>query len=224
LHPDAAAAWFAHAHVLEEAEQLSAAEEAYRRAIELEPGESMWHNNLGWNLIHQERYEDAAAVLEQALELDPGNERAIHNYALVRGLSGDLDTARTLRRHSYEKRRAFLQEETEGDPADVLTGQRLVEVLGYLGRHDEALSVARRLLELDPFELLSLQAAVWSALGAGETDEARDYLSRLVAVPGGDASVHVAVAGFAALLDDSETALLAMEAVREQDGAGLQRS
>lgn len=224
LHPDAAAAWFAHAHVLEEAEQLSAAEEAYRRAIELEPGESMWHNNLGWNLIHQERYEDAAAVLEQALELDPGNERAIHNYALVRGLSGDLDTARTLRRHSYEKRRAFLQEEAERDPADVLTGQRLVEVLGYLGRHDEALSVARRLLELDPFELLSLQAAVWSALGAGETDEARDYLSRLVAVPGGDASVHVAVAEFAALLDDSETALLAMEAVREQDGSELQRS
>ena len=142
----------------------------------------------------------------------------------MRGLSGDLDTARTLRRHSYEKRRAFLQEEAERDPADVLTGQRLIEVLGNLGRHDEALSVARRLLELDPFELLSLQAAVWSALGAGETDEARDYLSRLVAVPGGDASVHVAVAEFAALLDDSETALLAMEAVREQDGSELQRS
>jgi Tfp pilus assembly protein PilF len=47
------------------------AEQAYRRAIELNPGSAIGHHFFGWFLSHLGRHDEAIAMLQRARELDP---------------------------------------------------------------------------------------------------------------------------------------------------------
>jgi len=47
------------------------AEQAYRRAIELNPGSAIGHHFFGWFLSHLGRHDEALAMLQRARELDP---------------------------------------------------------------------------------------------------------------------------------------------------------
>ncbi len=47
------------------------AEQAYRRAIELNPGSAIGHHFFGWFLSHMGRHDEAIAMMKRARELDP---------------------------------------------------------------------------------------------------------------------------------------------------------
>jgi tetratricopeptide (TPR) repeat protein len=53
--------------------------EAVRRAIELDPENVAYVNDMGWTLVLAERFREAEAAFKQALEIDPSNERAQMN-------------------------------------------------------------------------------------------------------------------------------------------------
>lgn len=57
------------------------AESAHRRAVELEPRRSLYHNNLGYSLLRQGKRAEAAAEFRAALELDRANHTARGNLA-----------------------------------------------------------------------------------------------------------------------------------------------
>jgi Flp pilus assembly protein TadD len=54
-------------------------ETAHRKAIELLPNANSLHNNLGYNLLMQKKYEDAAAEFRAALKINPTDAMASNN-------------------------------------------------------------------------------------------------------------------------------------------------
>jgi tetratricopeptide (TPR) repeat protein len=54
-------------------------ETAHRKAIELTPAANSLHNNLGYNLLMQKKYEDAAAEFREALKINPADAMASNN-------------------------------------------------------------------------------------------------------------------------------------------------
>lgn len=65
--------------LLDESGQWASGEPQHRKALEAAPGSDPLHNNLGYNLLMQKKYADAAAEFEQALKLNPGSEIARNN-------------------------------------------------------------------------------------------------------------------------------------------------
>jgi Flp pilus assembly protein TadD len=58
-------------------------EKAHREAVALSPGSAYLHNNLGYNLLRQDRKDAAAAAFRKALELDPNSALARNNLAVA---------------------------------------------------------------------------------------------------------------------------------------------
>lgn len=60
---------------------------AHRRAVEIEPRNHLWLNDLGFSLMEAGRYEEALPVLEQAAALAPPDyELARNNLVNLRGI------------------------------------------------------------------------------------------------------------------------------------------
>ena len=88
--------------VRDDLKQYQAAEQAHRKAIELDPNKDIFHNNLGNNLLLQGRKDEAAAEFRQALKLNPKSEIARNNLGLA---------------VASQPKEAILVWESGGDPA-----------------------------------------------------------------------------------------------------------
>src|SRR5438094_309964 len=62
---------------------LSAAETAFREAVVQNPQSEQWHNNLGYNLLLQNKAESAEAEFRTALQLNPQSATAHNNLATL---------------------------------------------------------------------------------------------------------------------------------------------
>jgi Flp pilus assembly protein TadD len=63
----------------DEAGQAGPAEAAHRGALQLDAKRDYLHNNLGYNLLMQKKYEEAAGEFREALKLNPGSQLARNN-------------------------------------------------------------------------------------------------------------------------------------------------
>lgn len=84
-HPDAGAPGvFSWLGILrDEMGQWTEGEKAHRAALAAAPAVDSLHNNLGYNLLMQQRGEEAAAAFRAALELNPSSALARNNLALA---------------------------------------------------------------------------------------------------------------------------------------------
>src|SRR5947209_8676329 len=64
--------------------EFGKAEEAFRKAIEYAPERALGYSNLGSALIAQGKLDEAIAVLEKALSIDPDLEAARYNLEWVK--------------------------------------------------------------------------------------------------------------------------------------------
>jgi tetratricopeptide (TPR) repeat protein len=64
-----------------------AGETAHRKAIALSPNAGSLHNNLGYNLSMQKKYQDAAAEFRAALKINPSDAMARNNLGTALALS-----------------------------------------------------------------------------------------------------------------------------------------
>ncbi len=67
---------------------LPAAETAHRAALTLAPEKSELHNNLGYNLLSQNKFDPAVNEFRRAIELDPKSQVAHNNLAVALARSG----------------------------------------------------------------------------------------------------------------------------------------
>ncbi len=81
LDPDLAEAHATNGLVLESDFALPRAEGEYRRAIELKPSYASAHQWYHWNLLAQERWDEAREQIEKAAELDPFSQVINGNLA-----------------------------------------------------------------------------------------------------------------------------------------------
>lgn len=77
------------------------------KAIEINPQEPMFHNNLGNVLVNLKRVEEAEASYRRAVALDPGRYDAINNLAVLVGRRGDRDGAEKLFKELLETAPGF---------------------------------------------------------------------------------------------------------------------
>ena len=83
-HPQKTAAFYSWGGILhDETGGYTLGEPAHRHAIELAPGDDSLHNNLGYNLLQQRRFEDAAGEFREALRLNPASQVARNNLGVA---------------------------------------------------------------------------------------------------------------------------------------------
>lgn len=116
-----------------------AAEQAYRRAIELRPSWSWPYNGLGILLHSLDRATEAEQAFREAIRLDPEWSRAHNDLAILLRLAGRFDEA------EREALRAL-----ELDPSSVATHNNYGNLLVALERFDEAETSYRKAISLEP--------------------------------------------------------------------------
>jgi tetratricopeptide (TPR) repeat protein len=148
-----------------------AAEEAFRRAIELGPNYAIAHQFFANYLVARGRFEEAYRSLARARELDPLSLiiNAAMGWMLYLG-----------RRH--EEAIAECRKVIDMDPGFVQSHLWLAWALKAKGRYDEAVEEGRAAVACSDGSAVAL-AGLGEALGlAGRADEARQVLDTLAAL------------------------------------------
>jgi tetratricopeptide (TPR) repeat protein len=98
--------------------RFDAAEQAHRAALKIEPNRSGLHNNLGYNLLLQNKPKEAAAEFEAALKLDPRSEIAHNNLgAALAQLAPPGEPSKQPKKGKPDPQRALSEWEHTQDPA-----------------------------------------------------------------------------------------------------------
>jgi tetratricopeptide (TPR) repeat protein len=141
------------------------AEEAFRRANELNPNLAMNHYHYAWYLLLMNRYEEAKVQHELAYEIEPLIPFQAATLGALYLYDGDTEAA-------IEQTRRALELNPDGSFGLLVLGWALL----LEGRYDEAIATSERLAELHP---------VWRGeLGltyayAGRTEDARRIAAEL---------------------------------------------
>ncbi len=126
-------------------ERFQEAEEAFRRVLEIRPGNARDHANLGGALARQGRLDEALAAYREALRVDPDDPFTHNNLALALADRGEVDRAIEL-----------LARATELDPTYAEAWLNLGLLRARQGRLEEAVSAYREALQIDPASTAAL--------------------------------------------------------------------
>jgi len=151
--PQTAEDWIRHGvFLIKKVNAYDKAEEAFRKAIELNPKMVVAWNNLGVVLMsHFGRYEDAEKAIRKAIELDPKYAKAWHNLGILFAMHLDR----------YEDAEKAFRKAIELDPKDAKAWNNLgLLLMQNLGRYEDAEKAFNKAIELDP-----KNAAAWNSLG-----------------------------------------------------------
>jgi Flp pilus assembly protein TadD len=145
------------------------AERAYRRGLELAPGDAELRNALGWTLFQEGRSAEAVAEYERALAADPNHAKAHNNLALALVELGRLEEAA-----SHFERSLELEPRAE-----------IYSDLGFtmarLGKSDEARADYEKALELDPHCASAHFNLAVDSVQAGKFGEAESHYRQALA-------------------------------------------
>jgi tetratricopeptide (TPR) repeat protein len=108
-----------------------------------------------------EQDEEARALLDRALEIEPGNDEAVHYLGLLALFDGDVEAAIARFRQAAAAR-----------PEKASHWAFLADALAVAGRPEEALVAYREVLELDPKDARALVAVARHDLDEGESEAA----------------------------------------------------
>jgi serine/threonine-protein kinase len=142
------------------------AEEAGRRAMELDPNFIFARTWLSLILSAQGRCEEAFAMAQSAVPIDPLSPLAwtMAGWALSAG-------------GRFAEAEAPLRRVVEVQPRHTLALWNLGIAMVGLGRRDEAVSLLERAHQAEPDASLILGMLAWAKAVAGRTDEARGHLA-----------------------------------------------
>jgi TolB-like protein/Flp pilus assembly protein TadD len=181
---------------------LEAADAASRRALELDPELAEAHASRGFALNLSRDYEAARAHFETALRLNPKLYEAHYFYARACFQEGKLEEAV---RHYEEASRVR--------PEDYQALLLMQSPLNSLGRHEEAITVLRRgvqvaqkHLELNPDDARALYLAAGGLVQLGERERALEMARRAHAIDPEDSGVLYNVAcvySLAGMIDEA---------------------
>jgi predicted TPR repeat methyltransferase len=155
------------------------AAELIARAIELQPAEAMFHNNLGNVYMERSQIAQAEACYQRALELDAGRLDALNNLGVLWSTGQRPDDAERALRHVMQQAPDFADARQNlanhylrvGRVVDAVqlccdglivaprhAGMRYLLGMAYslMGRNDEAIAVYRAWLEAEPGNVRAL--------------------------------------------------------------------
>jgi TolB-like protein/cytochrome c-type biogenesis protein CcmH/NrfG len=184
------------------------AREAAFRAIELDPGLAKGHVALAFvSLLYDWDWPKAAASLERAVALAPGEVEALSLQAHLAGCTGRFDRAILLSRKAAEL-----------DPFNYFSGYTVVRSLSYAGRFAEMEKAAEHVIALNPTGVRSRSFLSMARLLQGRADAAAQAAEEVP--PGWARFTALACARFAqGRLAESEAALEALKAEHSGNAA-----
>ena len=177
------------------------------QALALEDGLAEAHASRALALSLGQRYDEAMAEFERAIALDPNSFEAHYFYGRACFAQGKLERAAVLFEHAAEIK-----------PDDYQPLCLLIHIYRSLDRHGDSESAARRGIERAEKELnvhpenprpAYLGATALAALG--ETDRAKEWASRALAIDPDDVLTQYNVACVYSLLGDIESAFDLLE-------------
>jgi adenylate cyclase len=189
------------------------------KALALENGLAKAHACRELGLSRGQRYEEATAEFETAMALAPNSFEGHYFYARACVSQGKLERAA-----------ALFERAAENKPDDYQSLILSIQVYRSLGRHRDSESAARRGIERAESELtLHPENPRPAYLGAnalvtlGETDRAREWLSRALAIDPDDILTQYNAACVYSLLGDIEQAFDLLERLLPHAGYELRR-
>ena len=177
------------------------------KALALDDKLAEAHASRGLALSLMHRYGEATAEFEQAIALDPDSFEAHYLYARASFAQGKLERAA-----------ALFERAAEIKPDDYQSVCLLIQVYRSLGRDEDSKDAARRGVKLAEREL-TLHAedprpahlGIAALLELGETDRAREWISRALAIDPDDIWTQYNVACGYTRLGDIDAALDLLE-------------
>ena len=154
-----------------EAGEFALAEQHFRSALELAPGEAVLHNALGMSLAQQNRTDEAISAYQASMRLDPALADAVYNLASAEHALGRLAEAEAAYRRAIDL-----------DPR-LLPAYRSLGAL-YAGRNeiDLAALTLERAAALAPADAWVRYDLGLVYLLQGEPDKARQQLQQAEAL------------------------------------------
>src|ERR1700737_2890041 len=177
------------------------------KALSLDDTLAEAHASRGLALSAGQRYEEAKTEFEKAIALDPNSFEAHYFYARTMVAQGQLALAAKLFERASEIR-----------PDDYQTPCLLIAIYRSLGRLDDSTAAARagsklaeRELALHPEDPRPAHLGAGALIAMSETERARDWLARALAIDPDDPLTQYNVACGYSNLGDLEAALDTIE-------------
>jgi eukaryotic-like serine/threonine-protein kinase len=183
----------------------SGADDAFRRALELNPNYAWGHGNWSDLLLVMGRHEEAITETQIAIELDP------LSAGLIFRLGQKLCYLR-----DYDRSLEPLQKTLELDPNFVWAHAFLAQVYAWKGAYEESLAVCEKVASLlggNPYSR-ALRGLILAM--SGQTDKARTILNELKARPKLDPVALVAIADDYSVLGEKDDAFEFLEAAYQE--------
>lgn len=188
---------------------LSAAERASRRALELTPGLADSHVARGFTLTLSSRYDEAAREFEEAIRLNPNLWDAYYYFARASFASGDIARSAELFRKAAGVRHEDFQ-----------SPMLLAQSLRMIGRHDESnaagregIARAERVLALNPVDARALSLGSLALFDDGQYARALEWSRRSLELYPDDMSALINAACLHSRSGQKEEALDVIERV-----------
>jgi adenylate cyclase len=177
------------------------------KALALENGLAEAHASRGLALSLGQRYDEAMAEFERAIALDPSSFEGHYFYARGSFAQGKLDRAA-----------ALFERAAEIKPDDYQSVCLLIQIYRSLGRDRDIEGAARRGIQraeseltLHPENPRPAYLGAAALLAIGETDRAKEWLSRALAIDPDDILTQLNVACIYSLMGDIEPAFDLLE-------------
>src|SRR6266480_1767271 len=187
------------------------------KALSLDDRVAEAHASRGLALSLGRRYHESTEEFERAIALDPNSFEAHYFYGRACVTQGKLERAATL-----------FERAAENKPDDYQSLCLLIQTYRSLGRHTDSQNAARRGIERAERELtIHPENARPAYLGAnalatlGETDRAREWAARALAIDPDDVLTQYNVACVYSILGDLEEALDLLERLLPNAGHEL---
>lgn len=189
------------------AENLAKAEEASKRAVELDPDSAEAHASRGLSLFINERYEEAETEFKEAFRLNPKLWEAHYYSGLAKSSQGKFEQA------IEHYRRAM-----EVNPADYAAPLFMAQCYASLNRkHDEmkvrlqALGALQKHLEMNPHDTRALYSCAQNLCCVGEFEKGYELAERALGQDQDEPVVLYNVACFYTHAGDVDKALELLE-------------
>jgi adenylate cyclase len=222
IDPHFAAAWAglatAHVHLFgcDNEPHLEKARQASARALMLDPESAEAHVAAGQGFSMEQRYSEAAAEFERAIELDPTLFDAHYYYARSCFKWGELEKALRLFQQAQRVR-----------PEDYQPVYLEALVLTQLKRHDEARHAYRQALEstgkyvdLNPDEPRPYVLGAGALARLGEVERAKQWADRAISLAPDDDAILYNAACALAVVGEKDRALDVLERALDAGLAG----
>jgi tetratricopeptide (TPR) repeat protein len=203
------ASFILEAETLFQAGKLAQAEEAYQKAIEVDPMEAVNFVNLARVQVFASKYTEAGESASNALLLAPNSALANAVYGWVLDFQAidapDSETRTNMLQKAFEK----VSEAYTIDPNSALVQAFYAEVLiDYdIGRYEEAIDSAQAAVQLDPnlMEAHRAMGYVWES--TGNYERAIDSYEAALRIHNNLPLLHIAVGNMYQALGDIELAV-----------------